>query len=149
MNFTITLEAFEKRLAIPAVWVDTKIPKLPRSHQSFCLPGENERADGWCPTDFHRIQVPYFKDGKTEEFIRLPFRASGEYPEVEAAFRALRSAYEAKVCEAYGHAPFEQKGTLGISERTRTKIAPQVSAQRLTALFGNNANNPFQEKMAG
>lgn len=110
----MALEPFEKSLAMPAVFLDTGIPHIPRPHQPFCLPNENERSPGWQPDRFHRLQVPYFRTGETNGFIRLPFRASGEYPEVEEAFRQLHQLYETKVCEAYAQPPLKP-GTAWIS----------------------------------
>lgn len=141
LNYTITLEAFEKKLAIHAVNVQSRIPEIPNSHESFCLPGENERHCEWCPKGFHRIQVPYFKKGVSHEFIRLPFRESGEYPEVEASFKALREHYETQVRHAYGHSPFETQGSLGITRVTRKQVAAKVTAERLLGLFSPNGQN--------
>ncbi|WDP92751.1 MAG: hypothetical protein HUN04_24730 [Desulfobacter sp.] len=135
LNYTMTLEPFEKSLAIQAVSIQSFIPEIPRPHESFCLPGKNERHQAWIPDRFHCLQVPYFKSGETRGFIRLPYRASGEYPEVEASFRELRDKYEEKVCIAYGQAPFETGGELDISSHTREVVAARVAADRLLAVF--------------
>ena len=135
LSYHITLEDFEKQLAIHAVRIESQIPVIPRAHESFCLPGENERDPNWSPKGFHLIQVPYFKTGEVSEFIRLPFRESGDYPEVEASFRALRQKYEAKVSEAYGQSPFEFTGGLEMSRATGKKVAARVTADRLLTLF--------------
>ncbi len=136
LSYELTLEAFEKELAIHAVQVESLIPRIPNSHLSYCMPGENERALSWHPEDFHVLQVPYFKDGYTRGFIRLPFRQSNEYPEVELSFKKLRNAYEIKVCEAYALSPFLQAGSLDISDNTRSSISARVTANRLLSLFG-------------
>ena len=136
LNYTITLEKFERDLAIHAVHVESRIPEIPSPHQSFCMPGINERARSWRPERFHRIQVPWFKNGSVTEFIRLPFRESGEYPEVEAAFKALREVYEGKVCEAYGQQPIEASGELDMTAGTRKEVSAGVTACRLLSLFG-------------
>ena len=154
LNYTIVLEDYEKELAIHAVRIDTGIPEIPNPHLSHCQPGQDERSSGWRPTGFHRIQVPYFKTGRASDFIRLPFRASGEYPEVEAAFRDLRRIYEEEVCRAYGQAPIDQSGALGVSPETGRQIAARVTADRMLSLFAGPENrrpgrDPFQDRMAG
>lgn len=145
LNYTITLERFERELAINAVHVETRIPEVPNPHAAFCMPGHGERAPGWTPSRFHRIQVPWFKTGIASEFIRLPFRESGAYPEVEAAFRALREVYEAEVCAAYGQAPLEEERQLDMSAAARKQVAARVTAGRLLALFGSGG----QQAVAG
>lgn len=135
LTYTLTLESFEKELAIHAVQVESHIPVIPSSHLSYCLPGEHERSLSWKPDRYHVFQVPYFKDGYTDGFIRLPFKDSGQYPEVALSFKKLREEYEKKVCNVYAHPPLEQAGSLDISEETRTRIASRVTASRLLSLF--------------
>jgi hypothetical protein len=134
--YTITLESFEKKLAIHAVQIQSHIPMIPSSHLSYCLPGEHERSPSWKPDRYHVFQVPYFKDGYTDGFIRLPFKDSGQYPEVVSSFKKLREAYEKKVQSVYAHPPLEQTGSLDISRETQSQIASRVTADRLLALFG-------------
>ncbi|MCG8548844.1 MAG: hypothetical protein MI799_00420 [Desulfobacterales bacterium] len=136
LTYTITLESFEKKLAIHAVQVESHIPMIPSSHLSYCLPGEHERSPSWAPDRYHVFQVPYFKDGYTDGFIRLPFKESGQYPEVVSSFKKLREAYEKKVINVYAHPPLEQTGSLDISEDTRSQISSRVTADRLLSLFG-------------
>ena len=149
LNYTITLESFEKNLAIHSVGLETQIPELPSAHKSYCLPGENERHPLWSPKRFHWIQVPYFKTGRVSEFIRLPFRESRDYPEVEESFRELRRIYEEKVCEAYGQSPFEQNGSLDITPSTQKKVAARVTADRLMGLFGMAHGKEMSDKTPG
>lgn len=136
LTYTITLESFEKKLAIHAVQVESHIPMIPSSHLSYCMPGEHERSPSWKPDRYHVFQVPYFKDGYIDGFIRLPFKDSGQYPEVVASFKKLREAYEKKVISVYAHPPLEQTGSLDISKDTRSQIASRVTADRLLSLFG-------------
>jgi len=131
LNYHISLETFEKDLAVHAVCIQSLIPKIPNSHQSFCLPNENERHPKWMPALFHSISVPYFKNGEISEFIRLPFRSSGEYPEVKASFLMLQEQFEKIVQQAYGHAPVDIQDELDISPETKTRIAPGVAAQKM------------------
>ena len=141
LNYQIILESFEKKMAVNALNIQSLIPEIPNSHLSFCLPGENERSLNWQPPGFHYLSVPFFKTGKISEFIRLPFRASGKYPEVEVSFKILRQAYEELVLNVYGQAPFEQKGELDICRSTKKKISAMVTADRLLSLYGNTRNN--------
>jgi len=134
--YTITLESFEKKLAIHAVQVESHIPMIPSSHLSYCLPGQHERSLSWKPDRYHVFQVPYFKDGYINGFLRLPFKNSGQYPEVVSSFKKLREEYEKKVRSVYAHPPLEQTGRLGISDDTRSRIASRVTADRLLSLFG-------------
>ncbi len=136
LTYEITLESFEKELAIHAVQIQSQIPVIPSAHLSYCLPGEHERSLIWKPDRFHVLQVPYFKDGYTDGFIRLPFKESAEYPEVELSFKKLREEYEKKVRKVYAHPPLEQTGSLDISDETRRVIASKVTANRLLSLFG-------------
>ncbi len=131
LNFHISLEPFEKELAIHAVCIQSLIPEISNSHQSFCLPHENERHPAWTPAAFHSISAPYFKNGEISGFIRLPFRSSGVYPEVKASFLLLRKKFEKIVQQAYGHAPVDTQDELDISQETRTLIAARVSAQKM------------------
>ncbi|WP_020588298.1 hypothetical protein [Desulfobacter curvatus] len=136
LTYTISLESFEKELAIHAVRIESDIPMIPGSHLSYCLPGEHERSPSWKPDRYHVFQVPYFKDGYSDGFIRLPFKDSGQYPEVASSFRKLREEYEKKVRSVYEQSPLEQTGSLDISDDTRSRIASKVTADRLLSLFG-------------
>ncbi len=131
LNYHISLESFEKELAIHAVRIQSLIPELPNSHQSSCFPLENERHPAWTPVAFHSISTPYFKNGEISGFIRLPFRSSGVYPEVKASFLLLRKKFEKIVQQAYGHASVDITDELDISQETRTLIATRVTAQKM------------------
>lgn len=150
LTYTIVLESFEKKLAMHAVWVESSLPEIPKSHAGYCLPGENERHPEWRPSSFHRFQVPFFKNGECRGFLRLPFRESGEYPEVEASFKALRQAYEAAVCKVYGSTPIADTGTLDMSSEAKEQVAAKVTADRLLSLFDWNrprTATPYQVKL--
>jgi hypothetical protein len=131
LNYHIRLEAFEKELAVHAVSIQSRIPLIPNPHLRACMPGENERTAGWAPTRFHTLSVPYYKKGEIGEFIRLPFRASGEYPEVDTSFAALRAAYETVVRAVLAQSPIARQGEMGISPSTRETIAAAVTARRM------------------
>ncbi len=138
LTYTLALEDHEKALAVHSVHVDSQIPYIPRPHESHCLPGENERAENWEPKDFKRLSVPHFKTGEIREFLRLPFRESMEYPEVEEAFRQLRGRFEAVLSQVYSLNAFERTGELGVSRQTAEDVAPAVMAQKLLGLYGES-----------
>ncbi len=136
LNYKITLEAFEKKLAVNAVSIKSTIPAVPDPHQGFCLPGTNERSPQWKGSNCHYLSVPYFKKGEASGFIRLPFRESREYPEVTASFQTLRDAYETVVRQAYGHGPLNLTDELEMSQGTKQEIAATITA---ATLFNNFA----------
>ncbi|MCP4114582.1 MAG: hypothetical protein GY737_04130 [Desulfobacteraceae bacterium] len=137
LNYKITLEAFEKELAVNAITLKSTIPAIPDPHQGFCLPGTNERTSHWKASDFHYLSVPYFKRGEASGFIRLPFRESREYPEIAASFQTLREEYEAVVRQAYGQEPLHLEDELEMSRGTKQEIAATITA---ATLFNNFAN---------
>ncbi len=136
LNYSLILEPFEKKLAINAIQIETLIPQIPNPHQNYCMPGENERAPDWKPARFHFFSVPYFKTGEVHEFLRLPFRSSNEYPEVEESFTMLRDAYEALIRETYEQKPIDLTQELGLTSETRDSIVAGVTAQKLLGLYG-------------
>lgn len=138
LHYAITLEDFEKALAVNALTIKSEIPKIPNPHLRHCLPGTNEREPGWKPYDFHFISVPYFKTGERGECIRLPFRENGGYPEVEASFKRLRCEYEKIVRQAYDHKPLNETNELDMSPETRRHIAANVFSSRLLDLYGGH-----------
>ncbi len=144
LKYTLILEDFEKKLAVNAVSIESSIPVVPDSHSSTCMPGTNERCPGWQPERFHYLSVPHFKRGEIEDFIRLPFRSSNEYPEVEASFLQLRHAYEQVVRNAYGHEPMDTGGRLGITAETKSCIAAKVTADRILSLFSEPDSESIQ-----
>lgn len=130
LNYTIILEDFEQALAVPSINIQSLIPKINCS-KPYCMPNECERATQWQPADFHWISVPYFKEGIVQEHIKLPFRESGEYPEVESSFALLREKYEEVVKEAYSHEPISISEELDISSNTKQAIAASLTAKKM------------------
>lgn len=137
LSYTITLEEYERELAVHAVNMCSFIPIIPDSEQNYCLPGRNERSPDWQADSYHYINVPYFKMGDLSNFIRLPFKESGCYPEVEQSFIKLRHIYEEVVKEAYGWEPVNHQDELDISKETKKHIAARVTAGKMLALYGS------------
>ncbi len=186
LRYTITLTEFEVGLGMPAVRMQSCLPKPPDAGWTYCWPGENERIGEeplrdlktpetalaasaapcqtneprqtgntgtapekdknhaenagqkaqperpiWTPTEWHLLMTPSHRTGKTTEELRLPWRASNRYPEVEAAFTALRTAFEAALAETAASSPMDERGTLETSADTRKVIAPAFAAERI------------------
>ncbi len=134
LKYTMVLEEHERELAVDAVQVKSGLPCLENPHQEFCLPGTHERTPGWVPTDFHWLSVPFFRDGEKGGTIRLPFRESGEYPEVKEAFLKLQEGYEQLVREAYDWAPIKEQGELDATLETKQAIAATLVSRKLALL---------------
>ena len=140
LRYTLTLEEYEQAIAMHAVTIVSSIPKVSDSYQAWCMPCCGEREDGWQPDDFHYLSVPYFKTGSSNGFIRLPFKESGSYPEVEESFRMLRTAYEQVVREVYSWKPTSEQGGLGITTETKEEIVATLAAQKMLTLFGTETS---------
>ena len=141
LNYTITLETFEKDLAVNALTIKSLIPRIPNPSRAFCMPGEDERDPSWTANDYHYMSVPYFKTGEVREFIRLPFWESGHHPEVEGSFSLLRQAYEEVVKQAYNFGPISENGEMDISAATQKAVAARVAGAKLLNLYGNSRMN--------
>lgn len=134
LHYHIELEDFEKELAISMVNLKSTIPKISESHLNYCFPESNERAANWQAEDFHMINTPYFKDGKTDGFIRLPFREDETYPEVEQSFTELQQRHEKLVREALNQKPIKKSCELDFSNTTKELIAGALAARRMLNL---------------
>lgn len=133
LKYSITLEDYEKEIAVNTLNIVSSIPKIDDSHESFCLPSSNERSKDWQPKDFHMVSTPYFRDGHLTEYIRLPFREDGKYPEIEETFSKLRAEYEKIVQEAYGSVPISENKELDTSEDTKQIIAAHLVSRKMLA----------------
>lgn len=133
LSYILELEEYERRLAVEAVNIHSLIPRIEAPHQTFCLPKCFERDANWQPLDYHWLTAPFFRDGRRNGFIRLPFRESGRYPEVEQSFALLREAHEEVVRRAYNWGPISEAGRLDISSDGRRAIAASLTAERLLA----------------
>lgn len=130
LNYTITLNEFEKGLAMPAVRIESTIPKPPDAGWEHCWPGQNERAP-WTPAEFHLLMTPSHRAGETTGQVKLPWRESNEYPEVKQSFLALRDAFETALAQAAASAPLHEEDTLEASSAAKKTIAPAYAAERL------------------
>ena len=130
LNFTITLSDFENGLAMPAVRVQSTIPKPPETGWTHCWPGQFERGDR-VPEECYLLMTPSHKSRKSTESLRLPWREDNEYPEVEESFALLRQAFEAALAKSSQSAPMSAKGSLETTAATKKTIAPAFAAERI------------------
>lgn len=150
LSYTIRLETFEKELAVNALSIKSRIPRIPNSQCHVCLPGDDERDASWAPKRYHYISVPsvtYIKDREIQDSIRLPFRESGEYPEIEESFEILRNSYEDIVKQAYSQDPVSGQGEMDIFSENRKNTA----AEMLKNSYGDigktaNSHGPISER---
>ena len=140
LKYSISLEEHEEAIAMHAINMESLIPRVPEGSRAWCSPNCDEREDGWQPESFHYISVPHFKNGSSSGCIRLPFRKSGEYPEVEESFTMLRTAYEKVVREVYSWEPIREEGELSITTETKEQIVATIAAQKMLNLFGSKAS---------
>lgn len=144
LTYSLRLEEHEQAIAMHSVTIESFIPRVSDANQAWCMPGCDERSTDWQPDGFHHFSVPYFKTGSSDGFIRLPFKESGQYPEVEESFKMLRAAYEEVVREVYGWKPACEDGELDITTETKEQIAATIAAQKMLNLFGSEVS---QEKI--
>lgn len=137
LKYTITLEAYEKELAVHTVNILSTIPKITNSHENYCLHGCNEREKTWQATDFHRISSPYYRDGVVSGYIRLPFRENATYPEIAESFTLLQKEYEKIVQAAYGSLPLQETGEIDTSDETKRIIAAHIASRKMLAFCSN------------
>lgn len=135
LTVDMKLTDFERRLCVPVARVDDALPKPPDAGWRHCLPGENERAsEDWRASDFHCLQTPHHREGACSDCFTLPWRADNHYPEVQAAFAALRERFEQEVREACDSAPMELHGEMETSSATKRQLAPTLAADRILRL---------------
>lgn len=136
LTYSIELEEFEQNIAIPIVTIESEIPVIPDDYQNYCLPGTNEREEGWDPTKTHKLSTPYFKDGSIKEFIRLPFRDNNDYPEVHRSFEKLRNEFEKHLKASYDSKPISKEYRLELSEETKKIVASGITAAKMLKFAG-------------
>ena len=135
LTYTITLTEFEKSLAMPAVRITSTIPKPPEAGWAHCWPEQNERGD-WTPTEYYQLQTPSHKSKDIREIIKLPWRDSNEYPEVEETLTLLRDAFETTLERSMKSSSLSQSGSIGTSMTAKTSIAPTLVADKILRSVG-------------
>ena len=132
LTYCVTLEEYEKELALPAMRVPSTIPEPKDSWQEYCYPGQLERAAPGTGETMacYELETPSHRGKSWPQTLRLPWRADNFYPEVEESFRTFRDAFDSMVREAYASAPMNEEGSLSSSDAARIHIAPGVAAAR-------------------
>jgi len=136
LNYEITLEKFEKKLALPQVSTTTKIPVILDSFDRYCLPDCNERHLEWRPGNFHRMYVPSFNQRSVLREIILPYTDNGDFSYVTDSFSGLRIAFERELLAARNSRPVSIRKELGMSSDTRKKMVGDIAAQRMLQVVG-------------
>ncbi|OBQ56852.1 hypothetical protein [Halodesulfovibrio spirochaetisodalis] len=130
LTYTITLTEFEKSLAMPSVRITSTIPKPPETGWSHCWPDQHERAD-WTPSEYYQLMSPSHKAKDTLVTLKLPWRESNEYPEVEESLAALRDAFEEELVASMNSGAVNTQGSLKTSASAKGVIAPTFAAERI------------------
>ena len=140
LTYCVTLEEYEKELALPSLRVASTIPEPPDSWQEYCYPGQMERAEGAKPAACYELESPSHRGKSWPQTLRLPWREDNAYPEVEESFRHFRCAFEAMLREAYASAPMNEERSLASSDAARVHVAPGVAAARFLRMAGRAAS---------
>jgi hypothetical protein len=127
---TANLNDFECGLCLPAVRVESTIPKPPEASWSHCWPGQNERG-GWTPVERYLLTTPSHKERSSMQRLKLPWREDNSYPEVEESFALLRAAFEEALAHALQSAPMSLCGSMEVTPAMRRTLAPAFAAQRI------------------
>lgn len=139
LSYNVTLEEHEKALALPPIRIVSSIPKPDEHWQEFCYPNTYERRETQKHAGFHELEVPSHKGHSWAQTLRLPWRSSNEYPEIDASFSQLRDAFELELKSAYASTPLELENSLETSDGAKEEIAPGVLAERFLALARKSA----------
>ena len=139
LRYKCEKEDWEVKLGVPCVVVEKSgIPKPPdNSYRVYWAPpGDEERKEGWAPSEWVALRPPEQDAEKRTDGDILPWRpgARPEYPEVEEGMRLLREAYEKALREAMESGPLEIEGELGLSEEMKKALAPVVAAGKMLRL---------------
>jgi len=130
LTYTITLTEFEKSLAMPAVRIASTIPKPPEAGWTHCWPNQHERTD-WKPSEYYQLMSPSHKEKDSRVTLKLPWRETNEYPEVEESLAALRDAFEKTLISSMNSNALNTQGTLKTSAAAKGIIAPTFAAERI------------------
>lgn len=129
VDYLIKLTKDEIDLGIPAVKVDTQIPKPVNSWETHCFPEKNERA-GFFDENSHEIITPSFKTPEAKGKIILPWRDDNNYPELKEGFVIVRKIIEEEILKAQQSLGFSEKGELDFSSDFREKGTAAMAGDR-------------------
>ena len=136
LSWKISLDEYEKNLALGSVEVESTLPKPPEEWEGFCYPGHNERVANWKAQAFYSLSTPCHKNKELEGSVRLPWREDNLYPEIEQSFDLLRGVFEQALRAAYDSLPLETGQQMNSSAPMKKHIASDLAAQRLLRAVG-------------
>ncbi|MFA9393635.1 MAG: hypothetical protein ACERJ1_02820 [Halodesulfovibrio sp.] len=137
LTYTITLTDFEKSLGIPPVRTTSTIPKPPEVGWTHCWPDQHERTD-WKPSEYYQLAAPSHKEKDTLVTLKLPWRESNKYPEVEESLTILRDAFEKALITSMNSTAVNTQGNLKTSASAKGIIAPTFAAERILQSVARN-----------
>ncbi len=139
LSYRVRLEEHEKALALPQVSIQSTIPQPEERNQKYCYPGVMERAEGYKPTAFYRLETPSHIGHPMLHSMTLPWRENNSYPEVTQSFEMLRDALEAEIRRACESKPMKESGCVQATTQSKQRLAPGVAAQRFLRLVQNQS----------
>ena len=124
LTYKLEREGWEAELNIPKVYAQSTIPQpsdpVTRINNERTL--ENDEG-----TSTHRLV------GSSEpQKIRLPFRQSGEYPEVAESMAILRAEIERRIIQAHDALALDITGELEMTPATKKHVAAYAAAWKMT-----------------
>ncbi len=130
LSYSLTVEKFEKALALPPVLISSTIPEPNESWREYCYPNCDERLEIPAYKGFYRLELVSHKGGNYTQKLRLPWRKDNQYPEVEESFKLLREAFEEELKNANASQPMNENFYLQVSDAANQEIAPSVLAEK-------------------
>ncbi len=130
LSYSLSIEKFEKALALPPVIIQSTIPEPIESWRGYCYPNVDERLDTPLYKGVYRLELVSHKGGNWTQKLCLPWREDNFYPEVEESFKLLRAAFEEELQKANASLPMNESAYLQISDGASQEIAPSVLAEK-------------------
>ncbi len=130
LSYSLTIEKFEKALALPPILLQSSIPEPVESWRDFCYPNVDERMEAPKYNGFYRLELVSHKGNAWVHKLRLPWREDNLYPEVEESFKMLRQAFEYELQSANASQPMNESSYLQITDVANQHIAPSVLAEK-------------------
>ena len=121
LKYSVLFEEWEKCLRIPIDRVQSSIPE-PKSHYPIQMLEsiEDDESKKVCELSI---------GGET---ITLPFRQSGEYPEVAVSMAILRDEIERRIIQAHDALALDITGELEMTPATKKHVAAYAAAWKMT-----------------
>ncbi len=126
LNIQVVFEDWEKALYIPTIYVKSTIPRPAY---------DTEIVQRTCEIDDDRTDQCYTREinsSDTRQSYRLPFRHSGEYPEVAESMAILRDEIERRIIQAHDALALDITGSLEMTPATKKHVAAYAAAWKMT-----------------